>query len=473
MEKSIKKNEDFWEYDDKGKVKIVQSKLIQFLNDSGFSKSEITKTNYTLVHESGNIVHEIMDFVIVDFVKNYLKKVNKRDVLDEFSKGVSTYISTSKLRLLNTIKLINDRDSEGLCWFYFKNICCQVGSTSISQVFYENLNRKIWANRIVPHDFVTPDTTKAQFESFCYNISGKDKDRFLALQTIMGYLMHRHYYSKEAKAIIFIDENLSFDGTANGGTGKSLLLRAIGKCREVVEINGKNIKENSWFRNQRVNRTSDVIFYDDVTKDFSLETLYSEITTGISVEKKYKAEEFIKPEDAPKICISSNYIVKGTGGSTDERRRCEFEVANYYGLELQPDDEFGNLFFTDWDGLEWSRFFLFMMGCVQKFLQNGLITPKPINLTQNRLINATCLEFVALMETGVVEENKWIEKKAVLELFIDEYPHKSNLSSHQLTKWFKEFSKQKNLKYEDRKSGEKFEFYLKDVNKLAEGHEKK
>lgn len=107
---------------------------------------------------------------------------------------------------------------------------------------------------------------------------------------------------------------MCFDGQAHGGTGKTLITEAIGKMRELVGVDGKNIKTKSWFKNQRITKTTDVIRYDDVQRDFSLETLYSMITSGVSVEKKYQDEFHISPEDAPKIVISSNSPVKGTGG---------------------------------------------------------------------------------------------------------------------------------------------------------------
>ncbi|WP_308991627.1 primase-helicase family protein [Mariniflexile litorale] len=462
----------FWDIDKKGKVKILQNKLLEFISKSGFAKAEITDMDYVLVLESANTVKEVADYVIVDFIKNYLKKIKQLEVYEAFIIGSSGYISKPKLRFLTTVKLLNDRDNSNSSWFHFSNLSWQVDKKSFKNRSREEIPGKIWESRILPYDCYTAlDDDASQFQKFCMNIAGNDKKRFLALLTIIGYLLHRSQDPSNAKAIIFVDENISFDGTANGGTGKSLLLRAIGKCRELVVMDGKNMKTKSWFKNQRINRTSDIVFYDDVGKDFSLEELYSMITTGIEVEKKYKTAEYISPENAPKICISSNYVVKGTGGSTDIRRRCEFEVANHYNENFTPEDEFGNYFFDDWDRDEWNRFFHFMMSCVQQYLKRGLIIPKPINLKKNRLINATSEEFVAFMDLGLVEYNKWISKKDVFELFKKEYVHYNNLAPHQMTKWMKEYARQSGLVYEDRKSGEKYDFYLKTIGKEASDEE--
>jgi len=467
-----RKYEKFWKVNEKGEIKIIQSKLIKFLSNSGFKKAELSKTSYVLVQERANTVREIADHVIIDYVKKYLKKIKEEDVLEEFIKSSSNLISKPKLRFLKTVVLLNDRDKADSSWFHFQNYSCQVAKNSIRSILREDLKGKIWESRILGKScYIRTDKQESQIQEFCYLLSGEDNKRFKALNTIIGYILHRHQDPGNAKAIILIDENISFDGTANGGTGKSLLLAAIGKCRELIVMDGKNIKTKSWFKNQRINRTTDIVFYDDVGKDFSLETLYSMITTGITVEKKYKAEEYIAPENAPKICISSNYIVNGTGGSTDIRRRCDFEVANYFNENFKPEHEFGNLFFLEWDNDEWNRFYHFMMHCVQEYFKHGLLIAKPINLKQNNLINATCPEFVAFMELDLVELNKWISKNVVLALFKDEYQHFSNLTPHQMTKWMKEWCRQKDYIYEDRKSGDKYEFYIKVVAKEVSDEE--
>lgn len=460
--KKVKNPEKFWKLDDNGKSTIIQSKLTEYLNLSGFAKAEISKTDYVLVQVKDNLVREISDYIIVNFIQQYLQKIDEPDVLEAFSKGVSNYISKAKLRLLKTEDLVNDRDDSSTSRLFFKNIIWQVGKNGIKAIMYEDIPGKIWESRIIPFRVSLPIgiSHKSQFEIFCFNLAGKSDDRFKALRTNIGYLLHRNNDPANAKAIIFVDENISFDGTANGGTGKSLLLQGIGKCREMVVMDGKNLKRKSWFKNQGIEITTDLIFYDDVTQDFNLEELYSMITTGMVVEKKYKAEFRIPPDKSPKIAISSNYIVNGTGGSTDIRRRCEFEVANYYTEAFSPFDEFGNLFFQGWDEVEWDNFYLFMAGCIQAYLKNGLIIAEPINLKRNKLINATSQEFIAFMQTGVVDLDKWICKKSTLDLFISEYPQFRNITSHQFTKWMKMYCIQSNLNYKDKKSGPKFEFIL-------------
>ncbi|WP_372757891.1 hypothetical protein [Mariniflexile sp.] len=457
-----KKKFVFWTTDARGKLKINQYRLIKFLQKGGFFKTT-TKNGKSVVRVTNNIVSEAPDHEMIDYVKKYLKSINEMEVLETFSTGVSNYINRTKLNLLDTVIIPIDKDPKDECWFYYKNTGVKITKSGIELVKYEDLPHKIWESRILDRDYIIAEGDKSDFENFLYNLAGQNDDRFKALKSVIGYLLHRYNHKSITKAIIFLDENMSFDGQAHGGTGKTLITEAIGKMRELVGVDGKNIKAKSLFKNQRIANTTDVIRYDDVQRDFSLETLYSMITSGVSVEKKYQDEFYISPEDAPKIVISSNYPVKGTGGSTDKRRRCEFEIANHYNENHQPIDDFGLHFFDDWNQEQWNYFDTLMMNCAKLYLDKGLIIPEAINLVKNKLVSNTSMEFVDFMKG--IELDTWIDKRAFHEDFIKKYPEHSGITSHQLTKWQKEFASQNNLEYHDKSSGGDYSFILKTVEK--------
>ncbi|MFD2568687.1 hypothetical protein [Pseudotenacibaculum haliotis] len=460
----------FWSTDENGKIKISQNDLTNFLGDSGFSKVKNFEGRVVLVREYKNIVREVTDDDVIDFIVDFLRKQNKKEVLEIFSKGVSGFINKSKLKLLDTTTMIIDKDSKSTSMFYFKNLTCQVGVYDIRIIPYEKLDKKIWVERIIPNNYFPYLTNeKSQFEQFCFNISGQDEKRFKALKTNIGYLLHRFQDSKNTRAVIFVDQEMSSDGRAHGGTGKTLLMDAIGVCREVVTISGKDTKSSSNFKNQRVSHTSDIVFYDDVKQGFNFEELYSTITSGMVIEQKQKKEFYLPLALAPKIVISSNYYVKGTGGNTDSRRRCEFELSSYYNEKNKPDTEFGNRFFDDWDDYQWSLFYKFMMECTQVYLREGLIIAEPINLVENELISSTSIEFYQFVQNKEIKENEWISKKETKEDFVKEYPNHSNISSHQFTKWMKVYALSMGLIYEDRKSGKNYQYFMKSRKEVSDG----
>lgn len=459
---TLKEEQTFWTIAANGKVKINQFMLIKFLQKGGFYKITI-KGDKSVVRVVENIVSEAPDHEMIDYIKKFLVSKNEIDVLETFSTGVSGYVNKGKTNLLASVNIPIDKDPKDESWFYFKNTAVKVTIQGIELVKYKDLPNKIWESRILDRDYIISDGTKSDFESFLFNLAGQDNERFIALKSIIGYLLHRFQDKSTTKAIIFVDENMSFDGKANGGSGKTLITEAIGKLRELVGVDGKNIKTNSWFKNQRITKTTDLVRYDDVQRDFSLETLYSMITSGITVEKKHKDEFYISPENAPKFIISSNYPVKGTGGSTDTRRRCEFEVANHYNSNYQPIDDFGILFFDGWDDKQWNQFDEFMMSCAILYLEEGLITPDPINIVKNKLVSNTCVEFIDFMN-GITLDT-WSDKRALYEDFIKKYPEHSRITSHQFTKWKKEFAFQNNLEYQDKSSGGDYTFILKTTEK--------
>ena len=456
----------FWTVTSDGKVKIHQNQLIKFLEQGGFCKIP-GKNGISDVRVVNNIVSNAPDHEMIDYIKEYLTINKQLEVLETFSTGVSSYINRGKLKLLKTVDIPIDKDPKDESWFYYLNTAVKVTRDKIELVKYEHLPHKIWASRILQRDYLPSVGTKSDFSNFLFNLAGQDQDRFIALLTIIGYLLHRYQNRSLTKAVIFVDENMSFDGKANGGSGKTLITQAIGEMRELVGIDGKSMKTGSWFKNQRIERTTDVVRYDDVQRDFSFEIMYSMITSGVTVERKYKDEFYISPENAPKIVISSNYPVKGTGGSTDIRRRCEFEVSNYYSADHQPIDDFKKHFFDDWNGQEWNAFDTLMMTCVQEFFQKGLIIPDPINLVKNKLINDTSEEFVSYMDDSI-DFDKWIDKREYHQSFLEKYPIHQDVTSHQFTKWLKAFASHKQLEYDDKSSGGKYTFILKTIKMVED-----
>ena len=158
-------------------------------------------------------------------------------------------------------------------------------------------------------------------------------------------------------------------------------------------------------------------------------------------------------------------MVKGPGGNADKRRRCEFELSPYYGATHQPENDFGNLFFLEWDENEWNRFHGFMLDCVQTYLKNGLLIANPINLPKNRLIEKTSMEFVEFMDKNLVV-NKKMDKRLLCKIFKEESG--MDLTSHKFTKMLKTYAEERTLDYTDFSSGGKFHLIMKDNNPKKE-----
>lgn len=451
----------FWT-NENGKPTILHAKLIEFLEAEGFIRVTTSEVNCILAKINNNRLRRVSENEIIETIKIHLLERNLKEVLEVFAKSVGSYISSRKLALLKSVELINDRDGKFDSNFFFKNCFCNINKDVITVQDYRDLPFVIWDKRIQSSNFTMPDNANlGQFEQFCFNIAKKSPERLQALKTTLGYLLHRNKDRGESKAVILYDEYMGLNGQAHGGTGKTLLSEALKKCREVAIYDAKAIKVGSWFINQRVELTTDTIVYDDLKKDFSFEQFFPIITSGIEVEKKHQQAFYIDSDKTPKLLISSNYLVKGPGGPSDERRRYEFEIANYYNIENTPEIEFGNKFFDAyWPEEEWNKFYLFMMSCVQDYLKTGLVTVEPLNLNRLKLEDNSCPEFIDFAEQYIVI-NEWIDKREMITIFKEFYPGFEDLSSHRFTKMIKDFAVKKELEYDHNSTGGNYLFIIK------------
>jgi hypothetical protein len=128
--------------------------------------------------------------------------------------------------------------------------------------------------------------------------------------------------------------------------------------------------------------------------------LFSILTGALQVNKKNKPQIIIPFDKAPKVFITSNYAV-GHMDISSRRRKYEFAVVKYFGIDREPVDEFGRQFFTEWDGKEWAMFDNFMAYCCQVYLADtnhkeiGNIT---VNSSERSLISNTNKDFIDYMD---------------------------------------------------------------------------
>src|SRR5690606_35613136 len=151
-------------------------------------------------------------------------------------------------------------------------------------------------------------------------------------------------------------------------------------------------------------------------------------------------------ELSPKLLITSNYVVKGSGGSSDERRRVEIEIAPFYSMDNTPMMEFGCRFFDDWDEEMWNVFFNQMFIYCQWYIKYGIVTCPSINLKENKLKSETSIDFVEFADCNFVfsEEINNIkkDKTELYEAFRAKYQYESRtLTPVTFKKWLDRYAK--------------------------------
>ena len=452
---SVKKNIDAFWYKEvvKGKLKtkITYHKLAEFLNKNGFWKHYPADSGKPMfVEVKDNIVRETSISKISDFVTNFMK--DNKDLLELYISN--PYLSSDKFftLTLETLDLVTLRDTAEKSFIPYLNGILEVTKETSELVSYEKLEHHIWESHILKRNYVQHKLEDAHndYSTFVENISNQEIG---GLESVLGYLISTYKSKTNNKAIILNDEVIS--DSPEGGTGKGLLMQGVQYMRNTCVLDGKSFDEKKSFAYQTVNQDTQVLIFDDVKKNFNLESKFSIITEGITLEKKNATAIKLSVEESPKIVISTNYVIQGDGNS-HHRRVHEVEISQYYGKDKTPYKEFGRNLFEDWDDEDFEKFDSYMVFCLQYFMNHGLREVSPKNLGLRKLIGATNKDFIDWMdETEHVELNNKNGKAYVFEKFVTENRDFDNNRFKRKTFniWLKKYADYNGLEYLDGTSG--------------------
>lgn len=418
----------------------------KFLESNGYRKHyplDVSKPKFVIVES--NIVDDTSAERIKDFVLTYLlEDAQEHDVWSYFASHTSVF-SDELLTMLETIELDILRDKKDTSYFAFRNGILEVKKNSVKLLDYIDINYMIWRKNIIDRDFVKTSDVKNDYQKFIENIS---KNKPLPLQTTIGYLLSTYKSRTENKATIFNDEVISEN--PEGGTGKGLVFQGIGQFRKIAIIDGKTFSDTKSFPYQIVSLDTDIILFDDVHQGFNFENKFSLITEGIQLEWKNKDAVKLDVKDSPKIAITTNYAIKGSGRSHD-RRRHEIEASQYYSEGFTPKDEFGRELFDDWEEEDFNKFDNYMISCLQLYFEHGLVKQDSANMEARHFIAETSYDFYNYMENQYSGLNKRMDKKAEYSKFITAYPDymRNGFTQNKFTIWIKKWAEMKEYHFED------------------------
>jgi len=404
----------FWDIDKNGKVSLNDYKFKLFLENRGFYKVQLNEKEFTFVKVYNNIISEVNEVNIKDFILNHVLEVDIK-VYNFFAKSTAKF-TENYLTLLATKELAMLRDDEKTSYLFFQNHVVKVTEDDIEFVEYINVGGFVWKKNIIPHDFNLSDK-KSDFETFINNVSHKEEERRRAIECAMGYLLNNHKKEDEGLAIVFYDETLNDD--PSGRTGKTLISQALSKMRKLVTLNGKEFDNKGQFPYDTVNLDDNIICFDDMERTFKFESLFSIITGNLTLNKKNLQPIEIPFAQSPKILFTSNYILSGVGDSHDARK-VEIELFRHYSKKFKPVDEFGKLFFSGWHESQWNSFFTYMMTNIQKYLKGGLIYSELKTGKTKKIIANTSEDFFDFCENDFEFKNsKYYTTKEIMTSYND------------------------------------------------------
>jgi hypothetical protein len=435
----------FWDTDKNGKLSLNDYKFKLFLENRGFYKVQLNEKEFTFVRVYNNIINEINETNIKDFVLNHVVEVDMA-VYNFFAKSTAKF-TESYLNQLATKDLAMVRDDANTSYLFFRNGVLKITKYSTEIIDYINIGGFVWQKNIIQHNY-TFSENKSDFESFILNVSNQDEKRKLIIETAIGYLLSTFKKQDEGLAVIFYDETLN--DNPSGRTGKTLISKALSKCRKLVTLNGKEFNNKGQFPYQTINLDDNIICFDDMERSFKFETLFSIITGNLVLNKKNLQPIEIPFERSPKILFTSNYILSGVGDSHDARKM-EIELFRHYSKTYKPVHEFGKLFFDDWNVDEWNSFFTYMIGNLQKYFKNGLLLSELKTGKTKKVIANTCEDFFDFCENEFLwRPDHYYTTKEIMQSYNDgsrEIPRNMNVSW--FGRWLGMYFEYKNWKRED------------------------
>jgi len=434
----------FWEKNEKGTIKIVHFSFKKFLEDNGFYKyNPEGSRNYVFVKVTNNLIDHTSEKEIKDFVLKYLIDLDDLSIYNYFADQVR-FFRDEFLTLLDTIDIYFIEDTKDSAYLYYKNCAVKITKDQVEPIDYLDLGGYVWKDHIIDRKFQICDDNACDYKTFIKNICGGNEERVKTMESTIGFMMHGYKNLSYCPAVILNDEIIS--DNPEGGTGKGLFMNALNQMKKVVTIDGKAFAFDKSFPYQLVSADTQILVFDDVKKNFDFERLFSLITEGLTLEKKNKDSIKIPFTKSPKISITTNYAIKGSGNSF-ARRKWEIELHQHYNKNFTPIDEFQKHFFADWNEDEWCGFDNYMTASLQDYLTTGLVKSKFVNLKIRQMSAETCHDFIewcGLVEgnpraSSIVVGREMIKQDLYFE-FIGEYPDygpkaKMTISRTKFYKW--------------------------------------
>lgn len=391
---------EFWSENEKGLLSINNYNFKYFLEQENFFKNKPNENStFNIIKKDGIFLKIKDEWEIKDYVLDFILNEKLGQKVYNLMTGKASLFKRDYLSMIKTEKIETLRDSIDTCYLFYQNGVVEVTKNNVELKAYTSYGLHIWEDQVIKRKFIQADHHESEYRKFIWLISGgftlpeypnnedlakyqSAVERYNTFQTVIGYLLHSYNSGGDNKAIILNDEAISDD--PNGRSGKGVFWNGISHLKKVQSLNGKSFNFNSQFPYQSVKTDCQVLVWDDVKKNFDFEQLFSVITEGIEIT--YKGENTIKLpiEESPKILITTNYTIKGKGGS-HEARRFEVELSSYFSKEYTPIQEFGHKLFDSWDDKEWARFDCYMIECLKKYLNTGLLPYKAISLPLKKL----------------------------------------------------------------------------------------
>ena len=413
------------------------SRCFKFLSNRGFGRHRRSDGAIEFIHLEHPFLKTIPHIDVRDYLVNFTKAYANEEVLEMLYRGGPQYLGPDKLSYLEYIHPAFETASREKQNLYFKSCYWEINPNGIQQRNYDQVHFHIWSDARKDFDAsITPELILVNRDKegrFSYSLSDKGRKchflRFLentsnftwrkekmlkdgidvsitaeeryeniqhmvAKLCAIGYLATSMKDASVAKAVVGVDGKQSEVGISNGRSGKSLIGELLKRTVITQYINGKTVDiTRDTFVWTEVTEKTKLVFIDDVRRDFPFEMLFANITGDWSINYKNGGRCTIPFKDSPKIYITSNHMLSGDGSSFQDRQWC-FACSDFYNEDHKPVDDFGCMFFDEWDYEQWNLTWNFIAQCIQIYFKYGCIESPGERIEMRKLRQELGEEFI-------------------------------------------------------------------------------
>lgn len=237
-------------------------------------------------------------------------------------------------------------------------------------------------------------------DAFAFTPEGET--RYRSFMAALGYAMHTYRDPANPRVVIFVDAE-SESGNAQGGTGKSLTLRACQQLRRVTIQDGKRYQNagtfGGRFQHSDVSFDTQIIAIDDVGPGFRFDGLFAASTGEVEIERKGKDKVIIPAAHAPKFVITSNFALAAPGTSYTRRLYVvEFGAywaeAHRHSEQVTDQQHLGGPLFVADDPEDRNATYNYLFRCTQAWLRDGFTAVPTADYTLKALRAELGADFV-------------------------------------------------------------------------------
>jgi hypothetical protein len=455
----LEEYEKFWyesEYTDKSgtvhkKYEYEYLNALFFLQNRGFGRY-VTKDNQVnpdFIRIEGYTARLIQHWEARQFIFDFSMDNCPREVSNMLVKGGTQFLGPDKMNFLKLLQPNFPEPDGNVQYFYFERDTWEVTRTGIRPYDSANIRHHVWKDCVtgmnpglLPPLFsfekdesgnysytLSADGKKCHYLQFLINasnfswkkerliaegnrdvfITGEERQEnvrhLLSKLCAIGYMAMEFKDPNVIKAVVGMDGKQGAGTDSNGRCGKSLVGVAMEHVMPVAYINGKkkDLETDQFIWTEVVEKTR-LVFMDDVSKGFNLESQFANLSGSWQVNYKGGGRRTFSFSVSPKMYISTNFTLRGNGDSF-RARQWLLGFSDYYNARHQPKDDFGVLFFNEWENDQWTLFWNLIACCVHLYMNYGVMEAPEERLMQRIDMNIMGERFIDWAEAWFENED--------------------------------------------------------------------